>query len=105
MTWRKTPDDRRRDAQVYGAEYRRNRAATLKRAGWRCEIRTEGICTGRATTCDHIIPVSQGGGHELGNLRAACAPCHRRKTAGEGGGYRKRRGPAADPQPRPYTLW
>jgi 5-methylcytosine-specific restriction endonuclease McrA len=114
MPWQNDdPEKRRRDRQVYGsAEYKRNRAVTMRRADWRCEIRTEGICTFRATTCDHIVPVSAGGTHALSNLRAACGPCHRRKSAGEGGGYRNPRDPDHvrrmqwdDPEPRPFTAW
>lgn len=30
----------------------------------------------RATTADHIVPVSWGGDHSLENLRPACGPCN-----------------------------
>lgn len=30
--------------------------------------------------CDHIIPVSRGGSHELDNLVTACKPCNRAKA-------------------------
>jgi 5-methylcytosine-specific restriction endonuclease McrA len=78
MTCTKTPADRRRDSETYNAEYRRNRKTTLDRARYRCEIQTD-VCTGKATTCDHILPVSQGGTHALSNLRAACSPQDRRR--------------------------
>jgi hypothetical protein len=29
--------------------------------------------------CDHVIPVSRGGGHEDNNLATACLPCNRSK--------------------------
>lgn len=29
--------------------------------------------------CDHIVPVSRGGGHDLENLATACLPCNRSK--------------------------
>lgn len=29
--------------------------------------------------CDHVVPVSRGGGHELANLATACAPCNQSK--------------------------
>jgi len=32
---------------------------------------------------DHIIPLIDGGGHELSNLQTLCVPCHREKTARE----------------------
>ncbi len=30
---------------------------------------------------DHIVPLIDGGGHELSNLQTLCTPCHKRKTA------------------------
>lgn len=32
---------------------------------------------------DHIVPLVDGGGHELTNLQTLCVPCHRVKSAGE----------------------
>jgi 5-methylcytosine-specific restriction enzyme A len=105
MPWDKTAADREHDARTYGtAEYRRNRAIARRRADGRCEQ-----CGHPHTTlqCDHIIPLADGGTHDLGNLRMVCkgpgtCKCHETKTAQEGGGYRK---PATDPQPRPGTRW
>ena len=97
MSWQKTPTDRARDAQVYGAEYRRNAAVCKRRAGGRCE-RCGKLARLQA---DHITPVTQGGSHELANLQALCERCHQRKTAGEGGGFRR----AQDPAPQPRTKW
>lgn len=99
MTWRKTPADRARDAQVYGPAYRRARRAALERAGWRCEIRIEGICLGAATEADHADQTANDPDHE--SLRAACRPCHLHVTARQGGG---RRAPA-DPECTPRTKW
>lgn len=105
MPWQKTPADREHDTRTYGnPEYRRNREIARRRAGGRCED------CGHPhphLECDHIIPVSQGGTHNHGNLRMLCkgpasCQCHERKTAQEGGGYRK---PPADPAPRPNTQW
>ena len=50
----------------------------LERDGYMCQIGSPG-CTGRATTTDHIVPVSQGGGNEVTNLQAACRSCNSRK--------------------------
>lgn len=36
-----------------------------------------------AEEVDHIIPLSQGGTDELGNLQGLCKPCHKAKTARE----------------------
>ena len=106
MTWRKTPADRRKDAKTYrDPEYVRNRAAVLRRAGGRCE---ECGRRDRPLQVDHVVAVSAGGGHDLGNLRALCSgagSCHARKTAQEGKGYRRRGGSSRDPAPRPRTRW
>jgi 5-methylcytosine-specific restriction endonuclease McrA len=32
---------------------------------------------------DHIVPLIDGGGHDLTNLQTLCTPCHKRKTAVE----------------------
>ena len=36
-------------------------------------------CGSKATTVDHVNPVSRGGNHEEGNLAAACKSCNSRK--------------------------
>ncbi|MCV7221535.1 HNH endonuclease [Mycolicibacterium elephantis] len=33
-------------------------------------------CTGQASTWDHVVPVSKGGGHGRLNVRPACAHCN-----------------------------
>ena len=102
MAWRKTPESRARDAQVYGdPAYRANRKVVLARAAGRCQRCGR---RDRRLQVDHITPVSQGGTHDLGNLTALCSgpgSCHAAKSAGEGG----RRRAAADPDPRPGTVW
>jgi 5-methylcytosine-specific restriction endonuclease McrA len=40
------------------------------------------ICTGASTDVDHVVP---GDDHRLHMLQGACGPCHRRKSAREGG--------------------
>ncbi len=55
--------------------YKANRAVVLLAAGGRCQIRLSG-CLGKATTADHVLPVSQGGSNEVCNLRAACGHCN-----------------------------
>lgn len=64
---RGTPDQRGLDA-----DYRRNRAVVMAAAQGRCYFRG---CRTTATTCDHIVPRRDGGGNEVGNLRASC-PAH-----------------------------
>jgi 5-methylcytosine-specific restriction protein A len=34
---------------------------------------------------DHITPLARGGSDDMSNLRAICVPCHKTKTAREGG--------------------
>lgn len=106
MPWQNTPADRRKSSAAYGAEYRRNRTKAMQRARWRCELRLEG-CIGSASECDHVVSVADGGGHDPGNLRAACAPCHARRTAeqGNGGKGNGRRYTQRDPSPVPRTRW
>lgn len=101
MPWDKTPESRRRDSRVYGAEWRRKRLECLKRANWRCEIRLEGVCIGAATQVDHIEQADNDPSHK--RLRAACEPCHAKTTAQQGGGYRSKQN--GDPEPRPRTSW
>jgi hypothetical protein len=107
--WEKTAADRKADAAFYSDPvYKRHREIAKRRAAGRCEE-----CGHRhPTQCDHVIPRIKGGTHALDNLRMLCAgdgtcKCHERKTAGEGGGWRKTgdsRVPR-DPQPRPRTKW
>jgi 5-methylcytosine-specific restriction endonuclease McrA len=114
VPWKNDREKRRQDTETYGSpEYKRNRAAALRRSGGRCECQGEcgqhtGPCPDRTrrVQTDHITPVSQGGGHALKNLRCLCAgpgSCHAAKTAQEGGGYRKPSN--GDPQPRRPTTW
>jgi 5-methylcytosine-specific restriction endonuclease McrA len=117
MPWtRKTPEERRQDARNYGtAEYKRNRAVVLRRAGGRCECTGEcGKHTGdcarrdRPLQTDHIIPASQGGGPQVENLRALCGgpgSCHAAITAQQGKGFRSGGNRCSDPAPRQSTLW
>lgn len=62
-------------------------AATLRRAGHRCEHVREDTgrpCGERATDADHIIPHSEGGDDGPGNLQALCQYHHNRKSGFEG---------------------
>jgi 5-methylcytosine-specific restriction endonuclease McrA len=57
----------------------------LARDGRRCQLRLPGVCTVTATEVDHRIPLIVTGpaGDVDSNKQAACAPCHRAKTARE----------------------
>lgn len=52
------------------------RTSVFKRDGYSCSY-----CGahGVRLECDHIIPVSRGGGHDIGNLATACFKCNREK--------------------------
>jgi 5-methylcytosine-specific restriction endonuclease McrA len=51
-----------------------SRTGVLNRDGRRC-----GYCSGSATTVDHILPSSRGGGNTWSNTVAACDRCNQRK--------------------------
>lgn len=67
----------------YGAEWRKIRAAVLRRDRFLCQCPD---CKGRrlpATEVDHIISKAQGGTDEMSNLQAINVDCHARKTHAE----------------------
>ncbi|MCB1029146.1 MAG: HNH endonuclease [Microthrixaceae bacterium] len=56
------------------------RRSVLRRDGHLCAYRTSSpVCVERATSVDHVMPRSRGGGDEPSNLVAACVPCNQRK--------------------------
>lgn len=59
-----------------GREAQRLTRLTLATYGTTCWLRWDHECTLVATTADHVVPRSHGGGHELENLRPACAHCN-----------------------------
>jgi 5-methylcytosine-specific restriction endonuclease McrA len=71
-------------------ERARVRAAVLARDGYRCQIRTPGICTTIATTYDHVVDRAVAG-DGLDNGRAACGPCN----------FSRGKPGREDPEPRP----
>lgn len=60
----------------YNAEWRRIRDMVLMQEPY-CS------CGRPAAEVHHVIPLTQGGSHDLSNLRAICAGCHRRITRRE----------------------
>ncbi len=98
MPWQSRPHDPRYST----TKWRRARRAALERAGYRCEARTPGICTGRATEVDHLTSVDADPDHQ--HLQALCGPCHRAKTTAASNKARAR-ARAVDPDPRPWTGW
>jgi 5-methylcytosine-specific restriction endonuclease McrA len=75
--------------------WRRLRLAVLERDGYICRLRIPGVCTTRATHCDHVVPKSRGGLDTMENCRASCAACNTHRGAG----------PDPDPPHRPMTKW
>lgn len=60
--------------RVYGAAWRRLVAAVLILAGHRCSY-----CDGPASTGDHVVPHTRGGGSTAENVVAACGRCNTSK--------------------------
>lgn len=58
----------------YGAQWQQTRKKVL-RAEPGCRF-----CQNPATDVDHIIPLKDGGTHDLSNLRPLCKSCHSRRT-------------------------
>jgi len=68
--------------QTLGKDYFRNRAIVMRRDGKRCQLRIPGLCIGDATDCDHIGDRLD---HRPENMRAACRPCHLKRSGEQGG--------------------
>lgn len=64
------------DNRPTGSWWRALRLAVFERDGYTCQY-----CGARdqPLECDHIVPVSRGGGDEMDNLTTACRPCNRSK--------------------------
>ncbi len=52
-----------------------SKSAVLRRDKYTCAF-----CAGKATTIDHVLPRSQGGGNSWKNTVAACSPCNNKKA-------------------------
>jgi 5-methylcytosine-specific restriction protein A len=102
MPWDNSREARQRSDRTYkDPEYLRNRAYVKRRANGRCEGCGR---RNRRLQCDHIIPVAEGGGHDIGNLQMLCSgpgSCHSAKTARMSKGGRVPK----DPDPLPRTWW
>ena len=69
------------DFQGYGLRppaniWREIRSAIFKRDDYKCTYCGE---RGGKLECDHVIPVSRGGGHDESNLVTSCISCNRSK--------------------------
>lgn len=64
-----------RQAQGYGADYQRARAAVIAAQPY-----CAGCYTTERLTADHIVPLSQGGSNDVSNLRTYCLSCNSRRA-------------------------
>lgn len=68
----------------------------LERDGHRCQIGYGDICVGTANQVDHI---GDRDDHRLENLRAACGPCHQRRSSQQGRAARPSERRPPEPHP------
>lgn len=81
------------------------RPAVLERDGYQCTRWEHGArCPEQATDVDHVVPYSQGGTDELGNLTALCGPHHGVKSSIEGNQARWRHSTRRPKEPHPGLL-
>lgn len=66
-------------AEVDYYNVRENRSAVFERHSYKCQYCDKQL-TRFTATLDHLVPVSQGGGNEYGNVITACRECNSRKT-------------------------
>ncbi|WP_092543005.1 HNH endonuclease [Actinoplanes derwentensis] len=65
-------------------QWRKVRDYVLQRDNYECQLKRPG-CTQRATTGDHIVPLSKGGSLlDPNGIRAACHHCNSSRQAGKG---------------------
>ena len=55
------------------------------------------VCGQLADMVDHIVPIKDGGTHDVDNLQPMCTACHRVKTNTLDGGYGNRREGRSNP--------
>lgn len=82
---KKHPESRKIQLSRYRALLKSSRICTIKRADLEARILAFGgvcaYCSAAWEHLDHVKPISRGGAHCLANLRPACAPCNRKKSA------------------------
>ncbi len=57
-------------------QWRKRRLEVFKRDGFTCQYCS---ATKVPLSCDHVIPLIQGGSNDLDNLKTACIPCNSAK--------------------------
>jgi 5-methylcytosine-specific restriction endonuclease McrA len=85
--WNSANTDRRREISLHAFHRRRARVAgsgefTVSKSDLD-GLRTRPCyhCGAPSEHIDHVIPISRGGSHGIGNLGPMCAPCNLRKNA------------------------
>ena len=77
---------------------------SLKGRGMTKALRERGFVPRRSLwEVDHIVPLVDGGSHEMANLQSLCTPCHKRKTAAEATERALRSKPTPSPLEAPST--
>lgn len=79
-----------------GRPWQRMRERVFESDGFLCRVcRAKGrlepveLHGSRAGVCDHIVPMSQGGGDHIDNLQTLCQACDKVKTYGESRGVQQ----------------
>lgn len=72
-------------------EYKRARLLAMRRDRFRCLRCGRGKPDGVKLEADHVIPLRDGGTHDVKNLATLCRDCHRQKTAAQRRARRDRR--------------
>lgn len=80
--WRKRPDAPKRT--ITGRRWYAMRRQVYAEQKGVCALCDRILLTGE-WALDHRIPLSQGGGDDMGNLQGVCNPCHARKSAEDKG--------------------
>lgn len=74
-------------------EHKRWRLAVLHRDLHQCQLRYPDRCTVTATEADHITALHLGGAPlDPDNGRAACTPCHAKRSSDQGQAARRAQG-------------
>lgn len=83
-----------RDALLWVARHKHDGRAWCAACGLVVAQMTAGRPGGECAEpweADHIVPLEDGGAHELANFQALCTPCHVAKTAAEASARAERR--------------
>lgn len=82
----KSSNNYQRAKKLGNPSERFNELLVLARDGWRCQLcgvstpsKLRGLNLPRSPEIDHIIPISNGGGHVWSNVQCACRQCNSKK--------------------------